>query len=97
MGAILLQGRHGYIGIRYMEILRTRAAIRFAHKCITAENHLYVLSIMNVLNKGIDKLRPKRRYYELFLKQDLQNFAFGKKLAVAADGMRIVEVEPSGP
>jgi hypothetical protein len=96
-GAVLLKGRHGYTGIRYVEILKKRAGIRFAHRCIVAENHLYVLSILNLLNKKIDHLRPERRYYERFLRNDLQKFSFGKKLAVAADGIRIVEVEASDP
>lgn len=94
-GAALIQGRHGYIGIRYVGILRTRAAIRFARKCIDAENHLYVLSLLNVLNKDIANLRPKRRYYERFLRDDLEKWSFGKNLTVARDGLMVIEREAS--
>jgi hypothetical protein len=93
--AALLQGRHGYIGIRFVEILRTKAEIRFVRKCIGEENHLFLLSALNLMNKRIDKLRPERRYYERFLKHDLPKLSFGKKLAVAADGIGIVDVEAS--
>lgn len=89
---LLMQGRHGYIGIRYMKILKTRAEIRFVHRCINADSHLFILFLLNVMNKSIDNLRPKRRYYKRFLREDLHNFSFGKKLAVAADGNSIVEV-----
>lgn len=92
-GAVLMKGRHGYIGIRYLKILRIRAAIRFIHRCIDAENHLYCLSLLNVFNKDIDKLRPKRRYYERFLRDDMEKWSFGKNLEVARDGLMIVEKE----
>jgi hypothetical protein len=91
----LMRGRHGYSGIRYVKILRNRAAIRFVYRCINEENHLYLLSLLNVMNKDINELRPDRRYYERFLRQDMQSLSFGKKLAVAADGLRIIESETS--
>jgi hypothetical protein len=92
-GAVLLQGRHGYIGIRFIKVLMTRAEIRFVRKCITEENHLFLLSMLNLKIKRIDKLRPERRYYERFLRDDLTKWNFGKNLTVARDGIRIIETD----
>jgi len=75
--SLLFGGRFGYVGLRQVRVVMTIAQIRFLRRCLTKENHVYLLGWIFFLSEDLDGIRKHRHYVRLAQKRDLPRWCEG--------------------